>query len=169
MEKLTRRFVLQSTAGLTALLVFSRPSFANNSGSTDFLRLSQFLTTRQKLDETIAQRIYTALTADDPKFSDDADRLYNTIRSENFADMSLFSAFTAKHPDLQSVAMKIISAWYLGYTGTPSMNILKDDARYVSYEKALMYEPTRDATVIPSFSRGRTNYWFTPPSTLATD
>lgn len=168
MKKLTRRIVLQSSAAMTALLLFARPSLAV-SDSSDFLQLSQFLTGRTKLSPIIAARAYSALTAEDSGFAEKAKRLQAAIAQDNFTDMSQFAGFAARHPDLQPVAMKIISAWYLGYTGTPSMSILQDDARFVSYQDALMYDPTRDATVVPTFSRGHTNYWVNPPSSLATD
>jgi len=39
----------------------------------------------------------------------------------------------------------------------------------VTFTGALAYEPTADATVIPTYSRGKTNYWVNPPATLAND
>ncbi|QHI95061.1 hypothetical protein GT348_00915 [Aristophania vespae] len=169
MRGLSRRDLLKSSACLGAMLMLCRPSFAAQTQSFDFLELSEFLTGRKNLNANIAARAYAALTAEDSSFAAKVARLDKTIRHENLHDMTEFSAFASRYPDLQPIAIKIISAWYLGYTGTPSMNILKDDARFVTYENALMYEPTIDATVIPSFSRGHTNYWGKPPSSLATD
>ncbi|MDF7673375.1 sugar dehydrogenase complex small subunit [Acetobacteraceae bacterium ESL0709] len=168
-EKLTRRVILQSSAALAALLVFSPSLLAASSESSEFLQISQFLTCRPNLNPTIAARAYAALAAEDSGFAEKLRHLHDAIQQDNFTDMSQFGDFVTRHPDLQPIAMKIISAWYLGYTGTPSMNILQDDTQFISYEHALMYEPTHDATVIPSFSRGRTNYWVNPPSSLATD
>jgi hypothetical protein len=64
---------------------------------------------------------------------------------------------------------KIISAWYLGYTGTPVSLRASDNTRFVSYTDAFAYAPTLDATVIPTYSRGKTNYWVRPPITLNSD
>ena len=57
----------------------------------------------------------------------------------------------------------IVSAWYLGYTGTPISLRAEDDTGFVTFTKALMYEPTMDATVRPTYARAGINYWVEPP------
>jgi len=134
-----------------------------------FLQLSQVLTNRPALDAVTGGRALANLTAEDQAFPAQAAALLRATAAENFTDMRAFKTFIARHEAMRPAAMKIISAWYLGYTGTPSGNSDQDDARFVSYAGALMYQPTSDATVVPSYSRGHTNYWAEPPATLATD
>ena len=136
---------------------------------TRFLQLSQVLTNRPALDAVTGGRALANLTAGDKTFPAQASALLGAITTAKFSDMRSFNTFIAGHEALRPVAMKIISAWYLGYTGHPSGNSFDDDARFVSYAGALMYQPTLDATVVPSYSRGHTNYWAQPPATLATD
>ncbi len=134
-----------------------------------FLQLSRVLTNRAALDPVTAGRALANLAAEDAGFAAQATALLAAITAEQFTDMRAFKAFIARHEAQRGTAMKIISAWYLGYTGTPSGNSDQDDARFVSYAGALMYQPTSDATVVPSYARGHTNYWAKPPATLATD
>lgn len=145
------------------------PAFAAATAA-DFLDLARLLTVRPALDAGIAARAFDCLTAEDPAFPDRVTALAAAVRRAGFTDMRGFHAFAGvQDPQIGETAMKIISALYLGYTGTPSGNSTVDDARFVSYQGALMYEPTIDATVIPSFARGATNYWAKPPASVLTD
>lgn len=146
----------------------SAPVFGNPD-LKQFLLLSQVLTNRAALDPVTADRALKNLTAEDSGFPAQADALFKAITEAKFTDMRTFNTFIGRHPALRPAAMKIISAWYLGYTGTPSGNSDQDDARFVAFAGALMYQPTIDATVVPTYSRGHTNYWSQPPATLATD
>ena len=67
------------------------------------------------------------------------------------------------NPALRETAATIVSAWYLGYTGTPIPLRAEDDTGFVTFTGALMYEPTMDATVRPSYARAGLNYWVEPP------
>ncbi len=134
-----------------------------------FLALSQRLTGRNELNATISARALAALSAGDEAFLKTAMRLAQAIDQFGLTDMRRFRDFAAAHPDLSPAAMKIISAWYLGYTGTPEGEANHDDARFVSFAGALMYEPTIDVTIVPTYARGKTDYWVTPPASLASD
>ncbi|GBR68502.1 sugar dehydrogenase complex small subunit [Gluconobacter kanchanaburiensis] len=176
---LSRRILLRTAAAISALGAipsnFSRAQAAVSYGRQDFLALSQILTVRDKLNPEIAARISAALSAKDANFTSLAERLFTTIKADNFSDMRKFNDFADAYPDLKPTAMTIISAWYLGYIGTPSMSATPavnhpvDDAQFVSYAEALMYEPTIDTTVIPTYSRGHTNYWIDAPKNVAAD
>lgn len=170
---MTRRALLGSAAALSAAVAFAPHAFAHAvSAHTrfEFLHLSEILTAKRSLDPEVAVRAFDCLTAEDPSFSGKASALAQHITEAGFSDMRTFNQFLpSAQAEMRATAMKIISAWYLGYTGRPAMDSTVDDARFVTYTQALMYQPTIDATVIPSFSRGHTNYWSTPPSTLATD
>lgn len=166
---MSRRDVLGTAAMAMFAAGLPLPVLAQGIGEDAFLALSQKLTVRAALDPVIARRALAALSASDPLFAEQAATLGRVMEDENFTDMGRFAEFAARHPDLRPVALSIIKAWYVGYTGTPAAESTVDDARFVSYAGALMYEPTIDATVIPSYARGHTNYWAEPPATLATD
>lgn len=161
------------TAGASAATTASNGAdpghVASSLTPSEFISLSETLTVRKSLDPIIADRAWKDLTAEDQAFPLHAAMLARLIANESFSDMRQFQNFVSKHPEAKSTAMKIISAWYLGYTGTPAMHSAVDDARFVAYAGALMYEPTADATVVPSYSRGHTNYWSEPPASIKND
>lgn len=156
-------------AGAAALGLFPETAFAQSIDDRAFRELSQLLTGRKALDAEISNRALRALSDEDRSFPAAAVRLAAALSNVGLTDMRSFKDFASTHPADAATAYKIISAWYLGHTGTPAAESTVDDARYVSYVGALMYEPTIDATVIPTFSRGRTNYWANPPTSIVTD
>lgn len=136
----------------------------------EFVTLARRLTGKPLLSPAIALRALTCIKRDDPSFDGKAARLAAVIKDSDTANSANFRAFKDSHePELSDAAMTIISALYLGYTGTPAMHSTTDDAQFVAYADALMYAPTADATVIPTYARGHTNYWSEPPATIATD
>ncbi|MCP1625113.1 sorbitol dehydrogenase family protein [Pseudomonas nitroreducens] len=169
----TRRTLLRATGTLTlglALYSVNRHLLADEGGDESLLRLSLLLTGRPMLNSLQAARINDALTASDPSFPQRLTQLSCAVADDGFDDMRQFAEFCARHePAVKVTAMAILSAWYLGYTGTPSASSSEDDARFIAFRSALMYAPTLDATVIPSFARGRTDYWDQPPATIAND
>lgn len=175
---LSRRHLLGGMLGLSAasLMPWATWAWANESHPVseqeiaDFLDLSERLTGRESLDAKIAGRAYSVLMDADEDFPAQQRQLSQAMEQAGLTDMREFKAFaTTQDQPVVDTAMAIISAWYLGYTGTPKGHSASDDTRFVTYTGALMFEPTIDATVIPTYSRGRTNYWKTPPDTLATD
>lgn len=167
----TRRTLLRGALliGGLSMLPFQPSAFAA-APANDFMRLSLLLTTRKALSSDQGQRLYDALSAGDPKFSGALQALQQAIAADSFSDMGQFASFVQKHdPQVKATAIAIISGWYLGYTGVPVSHVANDPTRFVAFRDALMYQPTLDATVIPTYSRGHTNYWVQPPDTLATD
>ncbi|GAA4497508.1 sugar dehydrogenase complex small subunit [Gluconacetobacter tumulicola] len=135
----------------------------------EFLRLSRILTKREVIDPTTSARCRRALLAADPAIIDPLHNLITVTTRENFTNVDEFEKFSQRHPELRLTALAIIRAWYLGYAGTPAPLDQGDNAQFVSYERALMFEPTRDATVIPTYARGGTDYWREPPNGIAHD
>jgi hypothetical protein len=167
----SRRTLLRGAIliGGLAMLPYQRNAFAA-APANDFMRLSLLLTTRTALNSEQGQRLFDALNAGDPKFAQALQALQQAIAADPFSDMQQFAAFAQKHdPQVKATAMAIISGWYLGYTGEPVSHTANDPTRFVAFRDALMYQPTLDATVIPTYSRGQTNYWVDPPSSLASD
>lgn len=63
-----------------------------------------------------------------------------------------------------ATAIQLISPLYLGYTGAPSTTTAVDNSRFVTFLKALMYEPTDDNLPRPSYAHGGPNYWTAVPA-----
>ena len=166
---LTTGLYLTGFAALTPLMSWS----ATPSESSDtllFHKLSILLTGREQISPLLASRALNCLTEEDSQFPVKQRALYQALSAANIthADQLMGSAIMSS-PDTGATAKKIISAWYLGYTGTPVPLRAVDNTRFVTFTDALMYTPTLDATVIPTYSRGHTNYWVEPPSTIKND
>lgn len=169
-----RTFLVRSGAWAALLATASQPvsgfaaSLANSESGDTFLALSQFLTHRETLNPDLAVRMYEQLNALDAAFPQQVQRLAEAIAASQTTHIDDYLALKPAEP-LHSTMKTIISAWYLGYTGTPDLSKQSDNSRFVTFRDALMFEPTIDATIIPTYSRGPNGYWTQPPATLATD
>lgn len=112
---------------------------------TDFLRLSVFLTGGQPLDATLAGRYQVALAKRDPQFGDSARALLALIRSTQAATVEQLLDTPEFQDTLRAATTRIVSAWYLGIVGQDA------DAELISYAEALMYRPTKDVLVVPTY------------------
>jgi hypothetical protein len=176
---ISRRKLLSTGAALagTMLLlpVSIRAPYAQQSLSADsdieqFYRLSLFLTDRTSLSKNVSLRALTMLTEEDKNFPEQVTLLNQKIKQAGLTSVDqLPDSPIFQDEKLRQICLSIISAWYLGYTGTPVEHRAMDNTRFVTYTGALMYEPTIDATVIPTYSRGKTNYWTQPPTTIKND
>ncbi|MCC3742559.1 sorbitol dehydrogenase family protein [Rouxiella badensis] len=172
---LTRRQLLISGAYLTGFAALN-PALswavppAQNSDTATFYPLSLLLTARTQLSQVVAQRALNYLSAEDNQFPAKLQQLVQALSAANIthADQLNGHAIMAAN-GTGATARKVISAWYLGFTGTPIAMRAVDNTRFVTYTDALMYAPTIDATVIPTYSRGHTNYWTQPPATIKND
>jgi len=139
-------------------------SAAAPSDGDAFYALSTFLTHRPKLEADLAFRVYQQLTDLDADFPRKVVALGKAIEQAHVTDIDAFLALPASSDQtLRATMTAIVSAWYLGYTGTPANLSTQDNARFVTYTGALMFEPTKAETVIPTYSRAGTNFWADPP------
>ena len=138
--------------------------------TAQFYQLSLLLTGRSQLSQLLTQRALHCLTEEDAAFPEKQRALYQAITEAGITHADQLNGHAVmSSPQTGDTARKIISAWYLGYTGTPIPLRAVDNTRFVTYTDAMMFTPTLDATVIPTYSRGRTNYWVEPPSTIKND
>jgi len=172
---LTRRQLLKSGvylsgfAALNPLLSWAVPP-AQSSDTAAFYTLSLLLTGRAQLSQVVTQRALHCLSEEDAHFPSHMQQLVKALADAGITHADQLNG----HPIMSeagtgATAKKIISAWYLGFTGTPVAQRAVDNTRFVTYTDALMYAPTIDATVIPTYSRGHTNYWTQPPATIKND
>jgi fructose 5-dehydrogenase small subunit len=178
-ENPARRRVLIS-AGLVAaagaLLPWARMAYGQSPAQASpaeldaFLALGQRLTGREHLPADISARLFAALADGDRAFGANVVRLVRALDEAGIKDMRQFKdSAVDRDPSLKALAVSIVSGWYLGYTGTPVGLAVKDDTRFITYTGALMFEPTRDVTVIPTYARAGTDYWAVAPASIATD
>ncbi len=130
-----------------------------------FITASRFVTGAPLDDGAALDRAWTQLRALDADFPRAVDRLADALRRSGAATMTAFMGSpVAKDAALLKTATTIVSAFYLGYTGTPVEHRMKDNTGFVTFVGALMWRPTLDATIIPTFARGGTDYWVKPPA-----
>ncbi|MBS0875824.1 MULTISPECIES: sugar dehydrogenase complex small subunit [unclassified Tatumella] len=172
---LSRRNLLKTGLYLTGFAAFT-PALSRallpsqNSDNTVFYKLSLLLTGRTQLSQLLSQRALTCLTKEDSDFPVKLTRLIQVMNAANITRADQLNGHRIMSvTETGDTVKKIISAWYLGFTGTPLPLRATDNTRFVTYTDAMMYAPTSDATVIPTYSRGQTNYWVRPPVTILTD
>lgn len=178
-ENPSRRYVLIS-AGMVAtaasLLPWAKmayaqlPAQASPAELAQFLSLSELLTCRKSLPADVSARLYASLAAGDQTFAARHTSLVKSLADAGIDDMSKFkNSAVDQNPALKALVMQIVSGWYLGYSGTPGPEAAIDNVSFITYTGALMYQPTRDVTVIPTYARGATNYWSQPPASITHD
>jgi hypothetical protein len=172
---LSRRQFMTSGAALLGFAVL-RPALswaatpASSSDSAQFLAISQLLTGKASLSSLVAQRALNGLTEEDSQFPQKLQKLAAALNAAGITSADALNGHAIMaDANTGATAKKIVSAWYLGFTGMPVSLRAVDNTRFVTYTDALMYAPTLDATVIPTYSRGHTNYWTQPPATLKND
>lgn len=126
-----------------------------------FHDVSVILTGRQQLDPAISLRLYGLLSRQNPLFPQRLTQLAERLRHS--APLSPDARLAALSDEEVETALAIITPWYLGYTGNPATTRATDDAHFVSFLSALMYEPTADVTPRPSYSQRGSDYWQAVP------
>ncbi|WBO23992.1 sugar dehydrogenase complex small subunit [Sphingomonas abietis] len=156
----TTAFLAGSGIGVEALLADP----GSGAPPAAFLETSRFVTGSALSDEAAIARAWSQLVALDAGFPQAVGRLNAAVHGAGLRNMAEYMASPlAKDADLFKTATTIVSAFYLGYTGTFVDHSVKDDTGFVTFAGALMWRPTIDATVIPTYSRGGTDFWIDPP------
>ena len=129
---------------------------ASEADVKQFIALSRLLTGHQNLDTAVGQRLYTAMSAHDAKFSAQVAELNAYVSSHQIADVEALDASLKDQP-LHGTMMSIISAWYLGVI-EPGHH-----ATVYAYERALMYQIPRDGMIVPTYALHGPDYWVAEP------
>lgn len=161
-------------AGVALAVPFVRlPSALADGAATltapaDFIVASEILT-GHKLEASLADRAWSALVLREKDFVSRYQTLTRAMDAAGFKDMTAWSGFSAGlDAPASSAAVAVVSAWYLGVVG-PVDDSGENGPSFITYENALMWQPTIDVTVVPSYSKQGPGWWGTVPSTLATD
>lgn len=173
-----RRFLSASLLAATAGLLTGTAASSQASSATaattaspapeHFMEVSQLLT-GHALNGSLAGRAWQAICLHQSDFPRRFTQLQAAIDKAGLHDMSQWSSSpVAADADLKATALAIVSAWYLGVVGEVK-DRAEDGPSFITYESALMWGPTSDVTVIPTYARGGPGYWKTRPASVATD
>lgn len=124
-----------------------------------FYRLSRLLTGHENLDLTVGQHLYAAMLKLDPAFAGQVTDLSQYAASHKLDTVEALEAALKGQP-LHAPLMAIISAWYSGVVEPGT------SATVYAYERALMYQMSRDGMVIPTYAHNGPNYWVAEPPPL---
>ncbi|MHC1479539.1 sugar dehydrogenase complex small subunit [Frateuria aurantia] len=170
-DKYRRRLLQGGLAGLGLAWLPWHASLADAVAATsaglaaddDWNKLVGWLT-GSDIDAAVLLRGRRALVAADPDFERDWRQLRQSMLAQRIQDAdALATAALFQQETPRKTALAIISAFYLGHAGSNPEQAL------VSYEQALMYPPTLDVTVIPTYARGQYNDWVAAPQLHETE
>ena len=136
-------------------------AFAADTASADFLRLSEFLTGGKPLAQGLATRYQASMARLDPTFAAAATELQRYVSDAKAADIDALLARPDLGDPLRKTITQIVSAWYLGIVNNDT------DVELIAYADALMYRPTADVLVVPSYGGGPDS-WGQKPANLST-
>jgi fructose 5-dehydrogenase small subunit len=157
---LARRALLRGTVAVGGLAVLSSLAAPLSAAAADgdvqgFTKLSEFLT-GYDLDPVLGARFLAALSKRNKTLGADMAALKQVIDQSGVKTMDAFLALKPADPNVVKTAQKIVAAWYLGVVGDP------EDAELITYEKSLMYRPTKGLLPIPTYGPGP-NAWGPKP------
>lgn len=161
---MNRRHFLAMLSSLPFAESLGKAALAQTSPAADAgtVRTARVLTGRADLAETVIARATTFQIALDAGFEA---RLKDLVAIIGNAEPGQRESVIAGLSDANAkTAIELISPLYLGYTGSPSAVKAVDNARFVTFLDALMYEPTADNSIRPSYARGGPNYWTAIPA-----
>lgn len=148
----TRRHWLQATLALAAAsltgsatltaLAQSPASGADSGQALDaFMTLSQSLTGKSGLDRAVGARLVAALQKKTPDLAQRVPQIAGALASGSLK------------PDDEALALKILTAWYMGVV----------DDTVVTYEQALMFSVVSDTLVIRTYCPNKPGFWASKP------
>lgn len=158
--KLTRRnlLALLSLPPLASLAP-SLASAAPGDNASVFLKVSRIIAASDTLSAGVAQRIEQLLRSRDPKFDDRLAALLKALPDGSDRATTL----RGLAPEDLKFALEIAKPWYVGYVGTPSGTILKDDAEFATFLEAQSYQKIVADVPLQSYPTGSAGWWGAVP------
>lgn len=106
-------------------------------------------------DTALSQAYHEAFGKVAPDFLMRAAVLAKAMQAQGVTTPETFSGSAlAQDSGYHATAVALTAAWYLGHAPDDDHG-----GQVVAYEKALMWRPTDDIMVIPSYARGGPDYW----------
>lgn len=125
-----------------------------------FLRVSRIITGTDALSVDVAGRIRDLLAARDDKFASELSDLAGAMQKTGGNRVEMLSRLS----DTQvKFALTVAKPWYLGYVGTPSNFVLKDDAAFATFLEAQSYQKIIDSVPRPTYPSGSAESWAVAP------
>jgi fructose 5-dehydrogenase small subunit len=116
-----------------------------------FMAASRYLI-QHGLSSDVGARMVGILYAKIPTLDADLDAIISTAREKNSKVVEdFFDALPDGH--VKESAHQIIFGWYAGVVDE------SQTAEVFAYEQALMYQPTKDAVALPTYSFNGPNHW----------
>ncbi|OUI84207.1 hypothetical protein HK22_05195 [Gluconobacter sp. DsW_056] len=161
-----RRLLALSGACLTAVAIGTAKKgsaqeivSSNRDGISDFMQLSAFATGHKNLDLGIGSALFLAFEAQKHDFPDQVAALRERIAKNGYPDVEALEAALTGDP-LHATLLQIIRGWYSGVIESGT------NAKVYAFEKALMYQTSRDVVVIPTYAHNGPNYWVAEPASV---
>lgn len=126
--------------------------------------MSRVITGTDALSAGVAQRIRALLGARNDRFES---ALSNLAGAMPLARGNREQRLSRLSPAQVSFALSIAKPWYLGYVGTPSNFVLKDDAAFATFLEAQSFEKVIGFVPRPTYPRGSAGSWAVPPKGVA--
>lgn len=174
-EELTRRKLLSTLAFslpaawlLGSAIVDPKRAYAqvesNATAARGFMDVSRLLTGHPEILDDLADPAWSALVQRNPNFETAFKALQGAISSSGLTRFEDYPRSSiAVDPALKTTAVAIVSAWYLGRVGKVN-NMGETDSTMVTFTHALMWAPTIDITVLPTYARAGPGHWAAPPA-----
>ena len=161
-EPISRRTLVKAGASAVGMAVFgaSSPLTAQAAGEVaavaalngdKFMAASHFLIQHQ-LSSGVGARMVAILHTRIPTLDEDLDAIIRTAKEKN---AKVVEDFFDALPDgqVKDTAHQIIFGWYAGVVDE------SPTAKVFAYEEALMYQPTKDAVALPTYSFNGPDHW----------
>ena len=161
--RFTRRRLLQGMGVLAATTLIPTgvfPAYASSAISNDFIKISIFLTGRDKLSADYSIALYSALTKFDSAFPAKLSHLCAYIDANSIKAADLKTRLNADQAvaDLVALPGLLLTGWYLGIVGSG------DNAVCVAYVDALANKEVADVLRPPSYAYGAYGSWSAKPA-----
>lgn len=155
-----RRVLMALATVLPAAQLLRASDVLAAQNDDDFMRVSRIITGSNELSTDVARRIRGLLSARDDKFAARLSGLAAAMQETDGDRERMLSGLT----DLQvEFALAIAKPWYLGYVGTPSNFVMKDDAAFATFLEAQSYQKIVDFVPRPTYPRGSAGSWDVAP------
>lgn len=162
----TRRNVLFTLVAVPPTLLMVRSAVGTALGTNDggLLEVSRTITGTEAISADVAARIGDLLRSRiagfDAKLSNLAATLL-TVTGDRAAKLAALN-------DAQvGLALQIAQPWYLGYVGTPSDFVLKDDAAFATFLEAQGFQKIVDVVPRPTYPGQGAGWWDAAPAGVA--
>lgn len=160
-RSITRRRILMSLAGLAPAAVMMRAGHAIAKARDDvFLQVSRIIAGKTSLSPDVALRVEGLLADRIEGFASKLTDLANVMKVTGGSRDEMLGALADNQV---AFALDIARPWYLGYVGTPSSFVLKDDAAFATFLEAQAWQKILHEVPRPTYPPAGAGWWQSSP------